>query len=107
MSYSGGKDSTYTLALLRESYDLNVLAVTLDNGFMPEQTTKNIRLMSERLGFDHILYRPRFDVLKKIFSASTLKDLFPLKTLTRASSICTSCISFVKFFTQRTAVEKS
>lgn len=107
MSYSGGKDSTYTLALLRESYDLNVLAVTLDNGFMPEQTTKNIRLMSERLGFDHILYRPRFDVLKKIFSASTLKDLFPLKTLNRASSICTSCISLVKFFTLRTAVEKS
>jgi len=107
MSYSGGKDSTYTLALLRESYDLNVLAVTLDNGFMPEQTTKNIRLMSERLGFDHILYRPRFDVLKKIFSASMLKDLFPLKTLNRASSICTSCISLVKFFTLRTAVEKS
>jgi hypothetical protein len=106
MSYSGGKDSTYTLAVLRESYGLNILAVTLDNGFLPEQTLSNIRLMSERLGFDHILCRPRFDLLRKVFSACADRDIYSQKTLSRASSICTSCISFVKFFTLRTALEK-
>jgi hypothetical protein len=106
LSYSGGKDSTYTLAVLRESYGLNVLAVTLDNGFLPEQTIWNIRRMSERLGFDHILCRPRFDILKKVFAACAERDIYPLKTLSRASSICTSCISFVKYFVLRTAIEK-
>jgi len=42
MSYSGGKDSTYVLSLLRESYGLNVLAVTFDNGFIPDQTLKTL-----------------------------------------------------------------
>ncbi len=106
MSYSGGKDSTYTLAILRETYDLNVLAVTLDNGFLPDETMTNIRRMAERLGFDHILCRPRFDVMKKIFAACADEDIYSLKTLSRASSICTSCISFVKFFVLRTAIEK-
>ncbi len=106
ISYSGGKDSTYTLALLKEAYGLNVLAITLDNGFLPEQTLHNIREMTERLGFDHILCRPRFDIMKKVFAACADNDIYPRKTLSRASSICTSCISFVKYFALRTALEK-
>ena len=34
---SGGKDSTYTLSLLRQRYNLRVLAVTFDNGFISPQ----------------------------------------------------------------------
>ena len=36
MSYSGGKDSTYVLSILKERYRLNVFAVTFDNGFIPD-----------------------------------------------------------------------
>lgn len=42
LCFSGGKDSTYTLWLLRKKLGLRVLAVTFDNGFLPEQTFKNI-----------------------------------------------------------------
>jgi len=107
MSYSGGKDSTYVLSLLRESYGLNVLAVTFDNGFIPDQTLKNIRMVAEKLGFDHIFFKPRFDFLKKIFVESSIKNIYSAQTLTRASTICTSCISIVKFSSLRIAIEKA
>lgn len=106
MCYSGGKDSSYTLALLTRDYGLNVLAVTYDNGFVPEQTFCNICSVTEELGQDHILYRPRFDVLKKIFAACARKNIYPAQTLTRASTICTSCMAIVKFSALRMAVEK-
>ena len=34
MAYSGGKDSSYTLKLLKEKYDLRILALTFDNHFV-------------------------------------------------------------------------
>ena len=34
MAYSGGKDSSYTLKILRERYDLRILAFTFDNHFV-------------------------------------------------------------------------
>lgn len=104
-SYSGGKDSTYVLSLLREEYDLNVLAVTFDNGFLPERTFQNIQKAAEKLGFDHILFKPRFDILRRIFVECARKNIFPTKTITRASSICTACISIVKYTCLRLALE--
>lgn len=107
ISYSGGKDSTYTLLMLKERYGLNILAVTFDNGFLSERAFKNIRCMTENLGFDQIIFKPRFDTLKKIFSICSKKNIFSAKTLTRASTICTSCIALVKFSSLRMAVEKN
>jgi tRNA(Ile)-lysidine synthase TilS/MesJ len=106
MCYSGGKDSTYTLALLSREYGLNFLAVTYDNGFLPDQTLRNIRNVTDELGLDHILYRPSFAVLKNIFSACASEDIYPPQTLMRASTICTSCMNIVKFSALRMAVEK-
>jgi len=107
MCYSGGKDSTYTLTILKEEYGLNVLALTLDNGFIPEQTFKNIRNVVENLGIDHIFFKPRFDILKKIFSKCAKDNIYPPKTLERSSSICTSCMGIVKFSAFRLALEKN
>lgn len=106
MCYSGGKDSTYTLALLKNEYKLSLLAVTFDNGFIPETTFRNIRTVVENLGVDHILFKPRFDLLKKIFTETALHDIYPSKTLERASTICTSCMAIVKFSTLRLALDK-
>ncbi len=67
MCYSGGKDSTQTLAVLKEEYGLSILAVSLDNGFLSNQASQNIRTVVEKLGIDHIFFKPRFDMLVKIF----------------------------------------
>jgi len=106
LAYSGGKDSTYTLWLLRERYRLNVLAVTFDNGFVSPDAFTNIRRSVETLNVDHILVKPRFDLLRKIFAEVSESGLFPAKALERASSICTACISLVKNATLRIAIEK-
>lgn len=104
--YSGGKDSTYTLHVLKEKYNLKVLAVTFDNGFIPEQTFVNIRKVTDSLSVDHIFFKPRFDILKTIFRKCSVSNIYPQKTLERASAICTSCIAIVKFTALRLALEK-
>ncbi len=107
MCYSGGKDSTYTLAVLKEEYGLSVLAVSIDNGFVSEQAFKNIRTVVEKLGVDHIFFKPRFDVLARIFRHCAGKDIYPPKALERASSVCTSCMAIIKYSTLRIALEKN
>jgi len=106
LSYSGGKDSTSTLALITEQYRLNALAMTFDNGFLPDQTISNIKNVTDNLGVDHIFFKPRFDILKKIFRECAKKNIYPPTTLTRASTICTACMAIVKFSSLRTALEK-
>ena len=106
LSYSGGKDSTYTLQLLKEVYKLKVLAVTFDNGFISEQAFKNIRTVTENLGVDNVIFKADFQVLKKLYNAAIEKPLFSMKALERASSICNCCIAFVKYTTLKIALEK-
>jgi tRNA(Ile)-lysidine synthase TilS/MesJ len=105
--YSGGKDSTHTLAILKEEYKLNILAVSVDNGFVPAQTYKNIQAVVEKLGVDHIYFKPRFDTLAKVFRHCVTNDIFPRKAMERASNICTSCIGIVKYSTLRIALERN
>jgi tRNA(Ile)-lysidine synthase TilS/MesJ len=106
MCYSGGKDSTQTLAILKRKYNLNVLAVSLDNGFLPNQTFKNIRTIVEKLGVDHIFLKPSFGTLIKIFRRCAESEIFSPKTLERASTICTSCMGIIKYSMLRMALEK-
>ncbi|MBU4488055.1 MAG: hypothetical protein KKI13_03180 [Candidatus Omnitrophica bacterium] len=106
MCYSGGKDSTYTLSLLKDVYKLRILAFTFDNGFMPERTAVNIRNVVEKLGVDHIFFKPNFDILKKIFREAAKRALYPPKAIERASTICTSCMGLVKYLSLKTAIEK-
>jgi tRNA(Ile)-lysidine synthase TilS/MesJ len=105
MSYSGGKDSTYVLSILRRDYGLNVLAVTFDNGFLPDQTFRNIQTAAENLGFDHVIFKPRFDLLRRIFQECSKQNIYSPQTLVRASTICTSCMAVVKFTSLRMALE--
>jgi tRNA(Ile)-lysidine synthase TilS/MesJ len=107
MAYSGGKDSTYTLDIFKNKYNLNVLAVTFDNGFLSSYAMKNVHTVCEKLGTDHITFKPRFDVLKKIFIASIKDNFYPKKSLERASTICSSCMGIVKSITLKLALEKN
>lgn len=107
IAYSGGKDSSYTLKIMTQKFNLRVLALTFDNGFLPELTYKNIRRVVEGLRVDHISVKPNFELLRKIFVEASKGELYPKKTVERASTICTSCIAFVKFISLRTAIEQS
>jgi tRNA(Ile)-lysidine synthase TilS/MesJ len=107
LGYSGGKDSSYVMVLLKNTFGLNTLAMTFDNGFLPEQTHENIRTATQLLGVDHVYIRPDFALLAKIFRASYKSNIFSAKSLTRASTICTACIAFSKFGSLRLAIEKS
>ncbi len=105
MSYSGGKDSTYTMCLFKNKYKLRVLAVTVDNGFLSETTVRNIRTVTDELGVDHLFFRPGWKHLKRIFATAAERELYAKKSLERASTICTSCMSIVKSFCLKTAIE--
>lgn len=106
MAYSGGKDSTYTLDVFKNHFHLRVLALTFDHGFVSPYAMKNMRTVTEHLGIDHVIFKPNFDVMKKVFNVSVNNNLYSRKTLERASTICTSCMSFVKFISLKITLEK-
>lgn len=97
LAWSGGKDSSYTLALLRRRFGLRVLAYTFDNGFVAPQALANMQRLSEGLGVDHVIVRPRSGLLHTIFRrAAERPDAFGLKALTRASGVCNACMGLAK-----------
>lgn len=107
MAYSGGKDSSYAMKLLRERYDLRILAFTFDNHFVSPFAWENINKITDRLQIDQIRIRPPWPIMKQLFSTTATKDIFPAPTLLRASSICTACIGLVKSLALKTALEMS
>lgn len=104
LAYSGGKDSTFTLYKLRERFNVSVLAVTLDNGFLTEECRKNIHEVTANLGVDSITIKPSFSKLAKVFNLAASKEIYPKKALERASSICTACIGIVKSTVYKEAI---
>ncbi len=106
VSLSGGKDSSFTLWLLRTKYQLRTLAFTFDNGFVPPETLKNLRLVTEHVGSDHIIVKPRADLLRRTFKRVLTCDCYPPRAMGRASGICNACISLAKGTAMRIALEK-
>ncbi len=106
VAYSGGKDSTYTLHLLRERYDLKILAFSFDNWFQSERAKKNIRAVLSNINVDHWTMTPAFESMRRIVLASMSGDMYSAKAMARASSICTSCISMVRFIGLRLAIDQ-
>lgn len=104
LAYSGGKDSTYTLYLLRKKYNFSVLTVTFDNGFLTEQSRLNIHTVTAALEADNIVIKPSFSQLAKIFDLASKQELFSKKAIERASSICTACIGMVKSIIYKEAI---
>ncbi|MBU1057112.1 MAG: hypothetical protein KJ804_02170 [Proteobacteria bacterium] len=106
VAYSGGKDSTYTLDVFVNRYQLRVLALTFDNTFISPKALVNIGKVCGSLGVDSLIIKPAPQVLRKIFRTAATQELYSAKTLERASTICTSCIGMVKGIVLRTALEK-
>jgi len=104
--YSGGKDSTYTLKLAVEKYNMKVLSFTLDNGFISPVAFQNIEKVVSNLGIDHYTFRPSYKFMKALYRISSLENIYSPKTLTRISSNCNSCISIVNIIALKMAIEK-
>ncbi len=106
IAYSGGKDSTYTVDVFKNHFGLRVLALTFDHGFVSPYAMKNMKTVVERLGIDHLIFKPDFETMGRVFNISIRGNLYSRKTLERASTICTSCMSLVKFVSLKIALEK-
>lgn len=78
---SGGKDSTYTLYLAINKYNLNVMTYTFDNGFLSESALKNIRTITDKTGVDYLFVKPGLNTLKRFFRAALLQ----------AGELCSPC----------------
>ena len=107
LAFSGGKDSTYTLKILSEQYNLRILALTFDNGFLSPAARDNITSVCDCLGAASMVIRPPFSLMKKAFTVSASDDIYSPKTLDRASSMCTTCIGMVKGQVMKTAIQKN
>jgi hypothetical protein len=62
---SGGKDSTYLAYQLKEQ-EKNILAVTVDVGFVVDTAKQNIERVIDDLGMDHLYIKSQKDEHKKL-----------------------------------------
>lgn len=65
--FTGGRDSSYSLIKLIELYNLNILALTWDNGFFSEQQKKEMDNLVTRLSVDHRYIKTDWSIIKEIY----------------------------------------
>lgn len=105
VSYSGGKDSSYTLYYLKKKHDLNILALLIDNDFVSDQTWKNAKMLTEKLNADLMIFKPDPGFMRKMYKISAREsDLYDLSQLTRANAVCLSCITLISSITLNEAI---
>ncbi|MBN2336457.1 hypothetical protein JXL21_12945 [Candidatus Bathyarchaeota archaeon] len=51
---SGGRDSAFVLHQLAKEYDMRVLALTVDSGFITDEALRNIEQVTNELSVDHV-----------------------------------------------------
>ncbi len=93
IAFSGGKDSTYTLHLLKNVYHLNILAFSFDNWFQSETARQNIRLVLKNVNIDHLTVTPAFETIKSESFFNSSSESFSPGT----SNVVTSSQIFVSF----------
>lgn len=104
VAYSGGKDSSYLLWLLAERFGARCLAVTVDNGFVSPTAFENCRRVLDSLGVDHLIYRPNFGFMKRVYRESLKGEVHVPAARARASDVCNSCIKLINIVMVKTAV---
>lgn len=65
--FTGGRDSSYSLLKLKELYDLNILALTWDNGFFSVQQKKQMENLVNYLDIDHLYINTDWNIVKEIY----------------------------------------
>ncbi len=80
--FSGGKDSTYTLWLLKNKYDMRCLAFNFDNGFLDDDALVFVKKTARKLGVDLVTYTPARDLLNKVYK----------RALEATGEFCAACV---------------
>jgi len=100
--FSGGKDSTYLLYVLKEKYGLNVLTLTVDTGLEREATKLNVKKIVKHFNVDHISFVPEDDFYKRFYRyylTHTGNDTY-------CGTICGLCSSIMHSIGLNVAAEK-
>ena len=78
---SGGKDSMYILYLAVNVYNLKVMTMTYDNGFVSQIAVDNMERAVKKMNVKHVVCKPDETVLRKIYK----------NMLLRSGDICGAC----------------
>lgn len=92
--FSGGRDSSYVLYVIKEKYKLTPLAVTFNNTFISDYAYKNITNLVKRLNVDHVFLSYKPDRLKQYYRCM-------IRDGGEFCSICTAGINYVITVYQR------
>ncbi len=106
VAYSGGKDSSFSLLYLQETYDLKVLAFLVDNNFVSDQAKRNADVFTGKLGVDLVTFKPNSRFMNKMYTTSLEGDLYDMSQLSRANAACLSCINLINNFVLDEAVRR-
>jgi hypothetical protein len=102
VNLSGGKDSCYLLYKLKQEYGLHVLAFTTDMN-VPPVAWANIRRTVDRLGVDHVVYRPPEEFYRKLFRFLLQNQ----EARGAVRTVCYVCAPLFECYALRVAVEKN
>jgi hypothetical protein len=83
VAFSGGKDSSISLYLARKKYNLNVVAILVDNGFIPAPVIDNGRAFCDKLGVDLVVLPIRFAGSLKSMIDNRFKNGYPCNVCTK------------------------
>lgn len=65
VTYSGGRDSSYTLLKIVKEFKMKPLAVTYDWGLMTPEAHRNWERTTRILGIEHVVIKPNTTTIKK------------------------------------------
>jgi len=93
VAFSGGKDSTYLLYLLAINYGLNVLAVTVNSGYMNKVAFQNIKQTIKKLDINHIVIEPPIELFTKLYKWLILN--YDSNVIPLMKQICDNCTDMI------------
>jgi tRNA(Ile)-lysidine synthase TilS/MesJ len=88
LAFSGGIDSTYLLYILTKGIGYKVLAYTVDNGFIPDNTIKNIKNITKNLNVDLVI---EYSPLTKSNFRHVMNSWIKKPTAPMIGLLCTGC----------------
>lgn len=83
--FSGGKDSTYTLWLLKTKYKMRCLAFNFDNGFGDPNALQIVKNAARKLGVDLITYAPDKKLLMDVYK----------RAMEAVGEFCAACVVLI------------
>lgn len=103
--YSGGKDSAYLLYLLKEVYNLRVLAVTIDNGYENEYMWEPMRQFAKSMDVPLEIVRPEKELFRQLFHMLIVEQEYFRRE--GINHICFICNNILWCCASQYAVEKN